>query len=363
MKTFLLGTTAVVGLGLLIPAPVYAAEPVTLTVNGSARVRAFVVSQDDSATFTRDVLLLVDDASFNLYGRGVADNGLRYGAAIKFSADDGGSGVVADEKMVWLEGGWGRLELGNDDGADAGMGNHGGDINSGGGGGYDGSPSLAFDFNGVGNSSPGIKNGSGDATKITYFTPRIKGIQVGASFSPDTDAEGDDDTTDNVGATAGFQDQISFGINYVQSFDDVGIRLSYVMNLADAELNETQDVNSWAIGAQTDFGNISVAAGYGDSGDSAQVATSLFSDVTWADFSVRYKDGPMTVSAGYMATSVSVSGVTDDDEVKIFSLGSAYSVAPGLAVTLGFDYIDVDQDGTADDNNGTLISTGISMAF
>ena len=272
----------------------------------------------------------------------------------------GGGGVAIDEQMLWFSGLWGRLELGNEDGADSSMTNHGGDLNSGAGG-FDGGPGSAFDFNSAIQSSPGI-TGTSDATKISYFTPRINGIQVGLSYTPDTDGEGTDTLATNVAATGGIQDHIGLGINFVQSFDDVGIRLSYVLSRGDAELNSSKDTNSWSVGGQVDFGNISAGAGFGDAGDSGELTGSLVSAQTFADFTVRYKDGPMTVSAGFFSGSAKIAGTTDDD-VDIFSVGAGYSVAPGLSVYAGFDLIDVDQAGTASDNKGTLLTIGTSMSF
>ena len=238
-------------------------------MTGVQTCAVFFVNQDDTAAYASNSLLKLDDAGFNLTARGVADNGLRYGAAIKFNTDASGGGVSVDERALWFEGGWGRLELGNDDDASSGMTNHGGDLNSGAGG-YDGGPSAAFDFQGVEQAGPGIAGG-GDATKVTYFTPRINGIQVGVSYTPDTGADGDDSLSDVVGDTDDVQDHIGLGINFVQSFDDVGIAVAYVLSYGDPELNTTRDVKSWSIGGKVDFGNISVAAGYGDARDRKSV--------------------------------------------------------------------------------------------
>jgi hypothetical protein len=362
MKRFLLGTTAVVGLGLLIPAPVFAAEPITLSIDGTVKVEAFFVSQDDETQFGSNSLLKLDDAGFNLQARGVADNGLRYGAAIKFNTDATGGAISVDERALWFEGGWGRLELGNDDDASSGMTNHGGDLNSGAGG-YDGGAGAAFDFNGVAESAPGIDGGT-DATKITYFTPRVNGIQVGVSYTPDTSADGTASISDLDANATGIQDQIALGINFVQSFDDVGVRLSYVMVNGDPKTFGTGATNNWAIGAQVDFGNVSVAAGVGNNGDSGETGT--IDEKKWADFTVRYADGPLTYTAGYFSSSAST-GVAgqSDDSVNFFSIGTAYTVADGLSVYAGFDVIDVDQNGTGagNDNQGTLLTIGTKMSF
>ena len=163
MKRALLGTTAVVGLGLLIPAPVFAAEPMSLSIDGTVRVEFFLVNQDDeSGTDGRGHHLETDDAGLNFKAKGEADNGLVYGAKIEVDTEAAGVGI--DEVMLYFSGGWGRLELGNEDGADNTMYNHGGDLNSGAGG-FDGGPGSAFDFNGVSSASPDIVSSS-DATKI-----------------------------------------------------------------------------------------------------------------------------------------------------------------------------------------------------
>jgi len=364
MKRVLLGTTAVVGLGLLIPAPVFAAEPMAFSINGNIHVEAFFVNQDDEvASGGRSHHLEMDGAGFNLVARGEADNGLVYGAKIELDTNTGTVGI--DERVMWFSGGWGRLELGNDDGAEGVMGNHGGDLNSGAGG-YDGGASSVVDFNSATVTGPGLSDSSGDATKITYFTPRVNGIQVGVSYTPDTTADGTSGLAANVTADAGVQDHIGLGINFVQSFDDVGIRLSYVLSHGDAENNDTRDTNSYAVGAQVDFGNISVAAGYGDAGDSGETAAArllrVIDDQQWADFTVRYKDGPMTVSAGYFSGSASVAGAADDD-VDFFSVGAGYAVAPGLSIYAGFDVIDINRDGTGNDNDATLLTIGTAMSF
>ena len=363
MKRVLLGTTAVVGLGLLIPAPVFAAEPMSLSIDGTVRVELFIVSQDDEAQFTRNHHLELDDGGLNFRAAGEADNGLVYGAKIEVDTDAGGGGVAIDEQMLFFSGSWGRLELGDEDGADNTMYNHGGDLNSGAGG-FDGGPGSAFDFNGVSAASPDI-TGASDATKITYYTPRINGFQLGASYTPDTNAFGAAGLNANVANTSGIKDHFGLGANFVQSFDDVAIRLSAVWSGGDAEALATENTNAWGVGGQVGFGNFNIAAGYGDNGDSGETI-GLIDDKEFFDIAVQYSTGPYTVSAGYYTGSAStgVAGQTDDD-VNFFAVGAAYSVAPGLSMYAGFDVISVDQNGTGDgvDNDGTLFTIGTAMSF
>jgi len=363
MKRVLLGTTAVVGLGLLIPAPVFAAEPVSLSIDGTVDVKLRIVSQDDEvASGGRSHVLQTDNAGFNLKARGEAENGLVYGAKIEIDTDAGDGDVGFDELVIWFSGGWGRLELGNEDGADNTMYNHGGDLNSGAGG-FDGGPGDAFQFNSVSQSSPDIA-GSSDGTKITYYTPRVNGIQLGASYTPDTGALGLDSLATNV-TSLDLQDHLGFGVNFVQSFDDVAIRLAAVWSVGEAEVLATDNTNAWGVGGQVGFGNFKIGAGYGDNGDSGS-ATGGVNNQEFFDVAVQYSEGPITVSAGYFTSSAGTgtAGQAEDD-VDFFAVGAAYSVAPGLNVYAGFDVISVNQNGTGDgnDNDGTLFTIGTTMSF
>ncbi|MCH7813255.1 MAG: porin, partial [Planctomycetes bacterium] len=227
MKRALLGTTAVVGLGLLLPAPVFAAEPMVFSIDGTITIEAYFVDQDDESRFTgRSTHLETDDGGFNLRARGEADNGLVYGAKIEVDTDGGGGTLAIDEQMIFFSGGWGRLELGNEDGAEDVMYTSAASLAVGSGG-IDGGSGSVFDVNGVSVTSPDIVD-SGDATKITYFTPRINGIQLGITYAPDTGADATDSLRTLAADGNNQLDFIGFGANFVQTFDEVSIRLAVV---------------------------------------------------------------------------------------------------------------------------------------
>lgn len=63
-----------------------------------------------------------NDTEIHVNAEGETDSGLAYGAAIELeadvTADARGEGLNADKTWVWLEGGWGRFELGNNAGPD-----------------------------------------------------------------------------------------------------------------------------------------------------------------------------------------------------------------------------------------------------
>ena len=57
-----------------------------------------------------------------------------------------------------------------------------------------------------------------DATKATYYTPRLAGFQLGASYVPDT---GDDGGRDGAGFDEAFKNVVGVGVNWVGEFGGV----------------------------------------------------------------------------------------------------------------------------------------------
>ena len=78
----------------------------------------------------------VDESELQLNVSGTADNGLNYGFKIEINANTS-DGTVADEVRLQLSGGWGTLQMGDEDGAEDIM-NYGGENLMGATGGFDG---------------------------------------------------------------------------------------------------------------------------------------------------------------------------------------------------------------------------------
>ena len=54
---------------------------------------------------------------------------------------------------------------------------------------------------------------------------------------------------------------------------------------------------------------------------------------------------------------------TGDSEVDIYSLGASFAVAPGLAIKSDINFIDVDDPGTAADNEGYTFVLSVQANF
>ena len=108
------------------------------------------------------------------------------GVRIEYEAhNQGGGATTVDERYLTLDGGFGQIKLGSDDSAAYSM--H-----------YQApvaawqvgldSPSYAG-LSGAGNRASSYMStyatAGGDGNKIIYFSPRVGGIQLGASYQPD----------------------------------------------------------------------------------------------------------------------------------------------------------------------------------
>src|SRR3546814_630137 len=179
----------------------------------------------------------------HLNGSIMAENGVTFGFRVELEADSGDTNV--DENSIFASGGFGKLEFGNNDGAEDTFAVYG--SNSG------------VDYGGVGNptatfltsaylgarTSVDFRGGldTSDATKITYTTPNFSGFSVGVSYTPDTECSDGAGTSGGFcgpNNTGSFHDNIGAGIGYEGEFDGFGLEASVIGAWASAD-DEPED--------------------------------------------------------------------------------------------------------------------------
>src|SRR3954454_3643245 len=112
MKKILLGTTAIAAAALYAQT---AQAQITVSLGGYTEF--FGAFYDDDAPNRTDREFELE-TEIVVRADGKADNGLLYGAKIELQNNQSpGSGIGTDEASVYLGGTWGRLELGDFDGA------------------------------------------------------------------------------------------------------------------------------------------------------------------------------------------------------------------------------------------------------
>jgi predicted porin len=361
MKKVFLGSTALISATVMMAGVAGAAEAPTWKLTGNANFQFYNIDQDlGGNSQDHGWYFGVDEAELQLNVSATADNGLNYGfkVEVQTNTDDD---LVADEARLQLSGGWGTAQLGDEDGAEDIM-NYGGENLMGATGGFDGD----FDdvlIRGTSNapSYPTIAGDTGDHTKVSYFSPRFSGFQVGASLTPVVAASGaDGDDGDEFKMDGIFENAIGLGANYENTYGDLRVRASLVYAGASSNLTGVEDVSAWSVGGIIGWGPFNVGANYTDNGDSGQAAGSG-DEVSYWNVAGSFETGPIYLSAGYMSSTYESAG--GDEEFSTIALTADYNLAPGFGVYGEIDMISDDPDGTADDNDATIFVAGANISF
>ncbi|MFQ5972482.1 MAG: porin [Alphaproteobacteria bacterium] len=369
MKKVLLAGVAAPALLVATAASAQEAPPVPtiggnldLSISGNARFS--VIGGDDDRDRTdrsRGYVFKSDESEVRFNAKATADNGIGYGLSVEIQTQTNDESN-ADETWVFLDSdGFGRVELGDQDGAADRMFVDAADVMKGRGG-FDGPTGDYVDF-GSGVSGPSFGQTS-DATKAIYFTPRFSGFQAGGSFTPDTGHSGSAGEVDNDGT---FKNVVSLGANYQQSFEDVSVTVAAGGQFGEAEppgagVTPGQDLEVWGVGANVSFAGFTVGAGYTDLNETGEPALTTGDAGSWWDLAASYTSGPWGVAVGTFNSERDIGAV--DTEVSIYSLTGSYTVAPGLALAADINFIDVDNLNTAgDDNDGVSWVISLTASF
>jgi len=416
MKKTLLATTAV---GLFAAASANAMGP-TVTVGGFADFQ--VGSQDQEGIYqnqtgsntsnSRD-LHTQTNTEVHIKIDGKTDSGLGYGAYIELEADVNGDDATngnnnAERTYIYVESGFGRVEVGaTGDAGDAlrvdassiarGTGGIAGDfydyldLNSGVGGvttNYYILPGLPSAVGLRGEAAAFTITNRATANKISYYSPRIQGLQLGVSYTPDQDERGTSNgfSSDTGGActavapaacteVTGIENAWNIGLNYEGEFEGFGIEAS-----AQAEWGNTEDstngtivsatarddLQAYAFGLKGSYAGFSLAGSYGIVDEFSNRAANNTEADYWT-LGGAYEFGPFGTSVTYMASSIDKENGTNDAEFQNLVLGADYQVAPGLTPYVEVAFFETDNNiadtATTTDNEGTVVIVGTSLNF
>jgi predicted porin len=308
---------------------------------------------------------------------GKTDAGMKWKAEVQIEADTNVASEqttesAIDETWIRFSGSWGKIEIGNQDGAEDGY-LVGGDkaVSKAGDGGIDGNWQDFIDVLPTNSrlfDEPDDNLDSGDATKISYFTPRIGGVSAGVSFTPDTGAHGQaTDTDETTGNSAGdVLNTWGIGVDFKKKISGVSVLVSGVVHLGDPQNEAFEDLLTWGIGANIGFGNWQIAGGYVDNGDSKQAKSNTDDDDAsgWSA-GIGYSQGPVHLGLSYLHSEVE-DGANGDDESDIFVLGATYMLGGGARVFTDIFWLDTDEadrTGSVTDNEGFGFLVGAQVKW
>lgn len=323
MKKVLMASSAIVGAAVLTASP---AAAQTLELNA---FQFFLASGGDADEDGSDRgFAFSTNTEVHVKGEIMADNGITFGFRVEFEADSGETNNV-DENSIYAQGSFGKLEFGNNDGAEDTFMVNG--SNSGVDYGGVGNPTSNFldtAFAGDAKTSVDLRDSS-DATKITYTTPNFNGFSAGISYTPDT-SDGTDGNSFNDADADGAHDHIGLGLGFDGEFNGVGVEIGVVGQFATFDEEPEDDVFGIGAGAAISYAGFTFAFG-GVWEDLDDGGPSIDTGESWAiDAGIGYTTGPWSFSVNGIISEHDDS----DDELIAGSANVGYSVAPGVRVFL-----------------------------
>ena len=407
MKKLLLGSSMLAAVALATSAQ---ADTPKITVGGVIDWQVGIISDDTDNTsshaFRNDT-----EISFNVDGK--AQNGLGYGAVIVLEADVSSSvttvnnvggaanpgafggiagagtglnassdtddeGFNASKTYIYLDGSWGRVELGSNVGPSTTLEIDAASIARGTGG-IDGdwyffvnptgagathviTPDLPLAF-GINTGGFGAENQE-NLNRITYYSPRLSGFQLGVSYAANdrNRGQGIDLSDNNIGRA----DQIFTGaLNYEGNYNGFGVGAAANIEYGNAEASTTEDLLAWSVGGVLSYQGFSIAGSYADWDDSLSDAAlaPTVGELDSADFftlGAAYEHGPYGISVTYIDSSFDT--VAGDNDFENIVVSADYQLAPGLTPYAEISFFDAESDVVAD-NDGTVFLFGTQLNF
>lgn len=357
MKKVLLGSTAIVAAGLVAAPSAMAAEKLQAQVGGYMEQWIGYTSVDDDSGRDVDGLDIKSDSEIHFKGSTTLDNGITFGVNVQLEANHNSADQI-DESYLIVRGSFGEINIGSENSAmykmhyapsDFGIGINSGDqvdwaAVSGSG------VSTSGYFRGVLGSTYIEPNRVNDSEKITYYTPRFAGFQIGASYSPDGNQ--DNNTTPDRDSES-VSDLVMFGANYKGDFGGASVGASVGFGTALETSTGTDEPEAFNAGLTVNVGGFGVGASFATSDDSNN-------DGEAYNVGVSYSTGPFGVSLSYFSGEVE-----DSSEQDTFHLSGKYALGPGVSANATLGYSEFQDEGSAGDDEveATYIVTGIRLSF
>ncbi len=397
MKKLLLTSAAVAAASLAV-SPAYAKDGgVKLGVSGVYKGYVAYLDQDSAPGTDERAIDILREDELRFSGSTTLDNGLTVGGYFEYDLQgDTRSANNVEEAYAFLSGGWGRINLGEEDNAAFLL--------------QVGAPSADGNLDGLRNSidpvnysvargtlTRNLRSNAGrgflfdqdydmDAadrqTGITYLTPVFSGFQAGVSYIPEVAAEANqtqafgvnqDDQTGDLG------EAYSIAARYQGKFEDVGVNLGVgftqvqeedngtfttdVLGTADVdgdgtnETAETDDRTAWNVGLDINWKAFGLGAAYQE--DDWGVDDSNNNDAERQTYVIGadYTHGPFKFGATYYKKDQELEFLTSTDgelETTRYTGGVIYTYGPGMTFRGSVSYTEIEEPG---DLTGALAGT------
>ena len=379
MKKVLLSTSALALVGAFSSAN--AAE---WDVKVGGYMEAMVYYADSDVSFNNQVDfdgldVTTTDAELHFKPTITLDNGLKIGADIQIEVNNSGDRI--DEDFLFIKGSFGEILLGSENSAGYKMSYGAPDVSFHGTNSNDltaflpyssavGGVNVADDlFRGTLGSTFLENDRNNDSQRITYFSPRFAGFQIGASYARDDQQDGAQAANDCNNDICNFFD---IGANYVNSFGGFDIAVSGRWGIATNDAANSNNPQVWGAGINLGFAGVTIGGSFAEQNNAGD------NDGRSFDAGISYETGPWGFSFTYLngenvndenAAAVVNGASANDEELQIFTLAASYALAKGVKLGVSGAYVDFDEQvddggaGNGDDVDGFIIGTGIKISF
>ena len=278
---------------------------------------------------------------------------MKFGVDIQLEGNT--SGDTIDESFIFIKGSFGQILIGSENSAGYKMSYGAPDstwigVNS-------GSTSQfmpwATGFRTIRETSFLEVDGNNDAQRLTYFTPRFSGFQLGASYARDANQGGGQADLDTE-----LGNIFDVGANYVNTLGGVDVALAGRYGTADAAAGD--DPTVYAIGLNLGFAGFTVGGSYAGQDGGQAVNEGNFWDV-----GASYTTGPWAASLTYSQSD----GDDGTENMRIIG-GASYKLGPGVKAGAYAGYAENDRVGrnaagdiTTPSGEGFYVGTGVKLNF
>ena len=365
MKNTLLTTTAIAltGIAGAANAVEISAGALSMNVSGYYTTNIAITSVDTGATLAGadfDGLDIQTNAEIWFKPSLTLDNGIKIGVDIQLEAGSNTNGDQIDEAYMTITGDFGKVIIGSENSVGYKMQVAAPDVSMI----FAVSSSLtafvpyssgtagADFFRGTLGSTYTENNRNNDAARISYFSPRFSGLQLGVSYARDSGQ-----TNGPVNNNSVTTDYIDIAANYSGSFGGVDVNGSLRYGIASGAAT---DPEIWGAGLSLGMNGFTFGASYSEQDGTAARDGRAF------DVGVSYANGPMSYSLTYFnGSNADNEGAPGSREtLDTIMLAAKYKVASNFSVGAFIANTQFEEPATPADNvEGTVIGVGASFSF
>jgi predicted porin len=310
------------------------ANPMDFTVGGYFTQSVQLVDIDDCDGQSFEDEVLAQDAEIHFKGKTMLNNGTELGIRVELEASESDDQI--DEHYLYLKGDWGKLILGAENGIGhlmqvraprfvPGLKMFDNSITE---DVYESAYDGHLEVNAIEDAhmSTKLEHISGDANKLSYLTPLVGGLQLGASFAPNNANRAGGENNAGASTASTQEDIVELGVSYKGTMRGVGYKFSYTGVEGDTETPNRKKPKSTSTGLALSYGdwvfggNMSeyedISEVYEDSeADDAtpylinrSVTTTDEDDIDWSDssqsietsnYALKYKMGDSHIGIGF----------------------------------------------------------------